>query len=328
MEIVVLGLDGCIGSGFVGLTDILWFAQRSIVNAVGGEAPFRVVAASLDGKGIVDGHGRHFEVDTTFEAISSCDAIIIPGFVPGDKGELPRMSSYGSIAAWIRYQHARGALVCGSCNGVFLLGEAGLLDGRRCTTSWWRHDELKRRYPRANAVWGAPLTDDHRVVTAGGPLSWVDLALHVIRALCGADAARIAGDFTVVDTVPSTQAVYIPLGHLAASNPFLMEAERAVRLAGETPLSAQDLARTLATSERTLHRRLKQASGESPKTFINRVRFETARTLLETGAQSVKEVAAGAGYADEASFRRNFRRYSGMTPGAFRSWARTRRAAQ
>lgn len=328
MEIVVLGLEGCLGSGFVGLTDILWFAQRSIVNGTGGSAPFRVTTASLDGKAVVDGHGRRFDADTAFGAIPACDAILVPGFLPGNKGELPAVSSHAAAAAWIRYHHARGALVGASCNGVFLLGEAGLLDGRRCTTSWWRHDELKRRYPRANTLWGAPLTDDRRVVTSGGPLSWIDLALYAIRALCGAEAARIAGDFTVVDTVPSTQAVYIPPGHLAASNPFLMEAEHAVRRAGEKPLSARELARALGASERTLHRRLKQASGESPKAFINRVRFETARTLLETGAQPIKEVAAGAGYADEASFRRNFRRYSGMTPGAFRAWAKSRRASQ
>ena len=163
------------------------------------------------------------------------------------------------------------------------------------------------------------------MVTAGGPLSWIDLSLHVIRALCGADAAKTAADFAVVDTVPSTQSIYVPAGHLAASNPFLLEAEHVVRQAGEEPLTARGLARALGTSERTLHRRLEQASGETPKRFIDRVRFETARTLLESSATSVKQLAATSGYADETSFRRAFQRYSGMTPGAYRTWVRARR---
>jgi len=324
MKIVVAGSDGCLASAFIGLVDILWLAQRAIGDGANGEAPFSVVTASHDGRAVIDGHGRRLEVDTAFEAIPACDAILLPGFVPDGKRRPPSLSGFGTAAAWIRHHHARGALACGSCSGVFLLGEAGLLDGRRCTTTWWLHDEMKRRYPRADAAWGAALIEDRRVVSAGGPLSWIDLALHVIRTLCGPDAARTAADFAVVDTTPSTQAVYIPAGYLAGSDPFLLEAERVVRHAGAEPLSARDLARRLATSERTLHRRLKLSSGESPKGFIDRVRFETARTLLETSARSVKQVAAGAGYADEGSFRRTFRRFSGMTPGAYRSWIRTR----
>jgi transcriptional regulator GlxA family with amidase domain len=292
----------------------------------GQPPPFRVLTVSFDGLPFEDGHGRRFEVDRSFDEIKSCGAIIVPGYVCDGADHLLSTPSVGAAAAWIRRQHALGALICGSCNGVFLLGEAGLLDGRRCTSTWWRHDELKSRYPRAGAAWGAPLIEDRHVVTAGGPLSWIDLSLHVIRALCGADAAKTAADFTVLDTVPSRQTIYVPQGHLAASNPFLLEAERVVRQAGERSLTAQDLARALGTSERTLHRRLKQSSGETPKGFIDRVRFETARTLLEITEHSVKRLAASSGYADETSFRRAFQRYSGMTPGAYRTWARARRA--
>lgn len=324
MQIVVLGLNGCLGSGFVGLMDILWLAQRAIVNHLGGEAPFRLASVGCEGNFFLDGRGRRFSADATLDEIAACDAILVPGFTPDANGDLPPMSAFGAAAAWIRNRHSRGALVYGSCNGVFLLGEAGLLDGRRCTTTWWRHDELQRRYPRAAAQWGATLIEDRRVVTAGGPLSWIDLALHAIRTLCGAEAARIAADFTVVDTAPSTHAHYIPPGHLAASNPLVIEAEHVVRQSGSTPLGAADLARALATSERTLHRRLKEATGETPKNFIDRIRIQTTRTLLETSAKSIKELAAGAGFTDEASFRRAFRRYAGMAPGAYRGRARSK----
>lgn len=325
MEIVVLGYDGCLGSGLIGAVDMLMLSRR-VISRAGEPMPYAVSTASFDGRGVEDGIGRLLEIDKSFDQIAACAAIIVPGYICEGGDSFPVTPALGAAAAWIRRQHALGAIVCGSCNGVFLLGEAGLLDGRRCTTTWWRHDELKTRYPRADTAWGAALIDDARVVTAGGPLSWIDLSLHVLRALCGAKAAKTAADFTVVDTTPSTQSIYIPPGHLAASNPFLLEAEHIVRQAGEESLTAQGLARALGTSERTLHRRLKLESGETPKNFIDRVRFESARLLLENTAHSVKQLAASSGYADETSFRRAFQRYSGMTPGAYRTWARARRS--
>jgi len=325
MKLVVIGSDGCLASGFIGLLDILWLAGRAINNGEKSKKHFQVISASVDGKPVVDGHGRRLDVDRALKSIATCDAILVPGYVPDENGRPPDLAALAPVATWIRRQHARGALVYASCSGVFLAGEAGLLDGRKCTTTWWLHDEMKQRFPRAEAAWASALVEDRRVVTAGGPLSWIDLALHVVRKLYGPESARIAADFAVVDIAPSSQAIYIPAGHLAAANLFLTEAERIVRMAGKMPLNARDLAERLSTSERTLHRRLQQISGESPKNFIDRIRFETAKTLLETGVESLKHVAANAGYSDDASFRRMFKRLSGMTPGAYRVWFRARR---
>ena len=171
IKIVVAGIDGCLGSAFIGLTDTLTLARDAIMRTTGVEAPFQMVTASAGGAGIIDGFGHRFEVATSFEEISSCDAILAPSFQPDETGQAPSMSNLSGVAAWIRRQHSRGALVCGAGTGVFLLGEAGLLDGRRCTTGWRGIDELKRRYPRADAARGATLIEDRRVVTAGAPLA-------------------------------------------------------------------------------------------------------------------------------------------------------------
>ncbi len=115
-----------------------------------------------------------------------------------------------------------------------MLGEAGLLNGRKCTTTWWLYDELKRRYPRANAIWGNALTEDNRIVTAGGPLSWIDVALHVVRQLEGTEAARIAAEFAVVDTTPPARAVYMPTAHLSRPDSILPGAEFFIRQEAST----------------------------------------------------------------------------------------------
>lgn len=331
-KIVIAGISGCLGSAFLGLTDVLTLARRALLRAAAPSQnaadPFYVVAASADGQAIRDSAGVTFTVATSFEEVASCDAIIVPSFAPDANGKAPDMSSLGATSGWLRRHHVRGALIAGCGSGVFLLGEAGLLDGRRCTTSWWHHEELKRRYPRIDAAWGARLIEDRRIVTAAGPLSWIDVALHVVRALCGVDAARIAADFTLGETAPTRGAPRGAPTYNASvigegADALVAEAEQMVRQF-DGAISAQQLARALSTSERTLHRKLKHASGESPKTFIDRIRVETARMLLETSVKPVKELAASAGFADEASFRRAFRRFAGMAPSAYRVWARAR----
>lgn len=327
MDIAVLGYDDCLGLGFIGATDLLLLSRRMLKRKDGPE-PFNVVTVSYDGAPIRDGIGRSHPVEASFATLDNCAAVLIPPFVCDGGHAIPPTPAISAAAGWLRRQHALGAVLAASCNGVFLLGEAGLLDGRRCTTTWWRHDELKARYPRSDAARGAALIEDGRVVTAGGPMSWIDLSFNLIRRLCGAEAAKKAADFTVVDAVPSTQTIYIPPGYLTASNSFLLEAEHIVRQAGDEPLTSTQLARAVGVSERTLHRRLKGAAGETPKQFMDRVRFETARMLLETTKNSVKQLASASGYADETSFRRAFRRYAGMTPGAYRSWSQTRRGVK
>lgn len=328
MKVVILGFDGCMPSAMIGLLDMFALAQLAVsrAGASGDSATlqeWQVLSASVDGKPLRDGRGGEVAVDMAATEIRSCDAVLVPGLVPGLDG-LPRRSpEMRQVGAWLRAQHAHGALIGGSCAGVFVLGEAGLLDGRRCTTTWWFHDELKQRYPKADFIWGSPLLEDRRIVSAGGPLSWVDLALHCIRVLAGPDVARTTADFAVTDNAPLNHVIFAPDGYLRTRDPFVLEAENIVR---QTPdlLTTSTLAGLLATSERTLHRRLKTLLGESPKAFIIRVRLETARVLLEKKASNVKRIAQQSGYADESSFRRAFTRFVGMSPNAYRHWVQQR----
>ncbi|NKF24359.1 GlxA family transcriptional regulator [Solimonas marina] len=322
MHIVLLALDGNLPSGLVGLADVFWLAGKaSALQPDAPSWPCEVILASLDGRAVTDGRGRPLRVDAALKDIPHADAVLVPGLMPAGDGLPPRNAQTAEAATWLRQQHAHGAWVLGSCSGVFVLGEAGLLNGRRCTTTWWLNDELKHRFPRCDAAWGSALIEDGRVVTAGGPLSWIDLALHTIRVLVGPQAARTAADFAVIDTAPLAQSVYVPPGHVQARDPFLVAAEIAVRShRAAVPLTPCALAAQLATSERTLHRRLKRLGQAAPKGFIARVQLETARTLLETSRTAVKAVAQNCGWRDEGSFRRAFVRHTGMTPTAYRAW--------
>ena len=152
------------------------------------------------------------------------------------------------------------------------------------------------------------------MITTGGPLSWIDLALHVIKRTAGAEIAKLAADVSVADTVPMPQMIYAPCGYVNAADPLLLQAEEIMRHASPG-MTAEALAGALNLSEQTLHRRLEQLTNESPKGFMTRVRIEMACVLLETPGASVKQVAQQCGYCDETAFRRAFIQLAGMTPG-------------
>lgn len=307
----------------MGINDLLALSGLNFVQKSEDKTPSKigwkpkVILANHDGRPIIDGHGRTFDVDSDFDSISDCDAVLVPGFIPNGQGHPPQTITDAKTHTWLRTRYKQGTLMCGSCSGVFALGEAGILNNRRCTTTWWLHDELKQRFPRANAEWASELIDDNGIITAGGPLSWVTITLHIVKKLAGIETAKVVADFSVVDAIPKSQNLYVPEGYQASKNLFLEKAEYAIRKAHYQAMSAPDLAKVMAVSERTLNRKLKELMGETPKAFIDGIRISHACTLLLTTNKSVKEIALSLGYSDDAVFRRLFKQKMKMAPSIY-----------
>lgn len=323
-SIVILSINGALPSGLMGIKDVMALSGLSFIQKHEGSTSThkvdwnpKVIFASHDGKPIKDGHGRLFEVDSDLDSIDYCDAVLVPGFIPNEEGRPPHSIANSNTQSWLNSRYQQGALMCGSCSGVFALGEAGILDGKRCTTTWWLHDELKQRFPKANAEWASELIDDKGVISAGGPLSWVTIALHIVKKLAGTETAKVVADFSVTDAIPKSQNLYVPEGYQASRDPFLAKAEHAIRKAHYQAMNAKDLSKVMAVSERTLNRRLKELTGETPKAFIDSVRISHACTLLITSNKSVKEIAFSLGYSDDGVFRRLFKQKMKITPSNY-----------
>lgn len=332
MRIGIVAVEGSLLSAITGLADLFWMTGQALRVPPAGasyglpdqpELNFETTIASADGKALRDPQGRLIPVDTSFRELTQCDVALATGMALGPDGLPPVSASVREAAAWLRERHREGALVGAACAGTFVLGEAGLLDGRRCTTTWWLHHAFRQRFPKARPVWGTAVEEQDRIITTGGPLSWVDLALHVIRREAGVDVARLAADISVADSLPLPQLVYAPRGFVNAADPLLLQAEQKVRHASPG-LTAEALAGALGLSERTLHRRLKGLTNESPKGFITRVRIEMACVLLDRPGASIKQVALQCGYGEETSFRRAFGQLTGMTPADYRRWSNGR----
>lgn len=169
------------------------------------------------------------------------------------------------------------------------------------------------------------MQQDDRVITVGGPMTWVDLGLFALRRFCGEEVAKVTADFAVIDNTPVTQAAYAPQGFIAQQSPLLLQAESIIRAApGRVSVAA--LAEELNMSSRTLARRLKQLTGETPVALINRVRLDLVRVMLESQAMPAKQAADFAGYRDESAFRRAFKQQYGRTPGEYVAWFAARQA--
>lgn len=171
-------------------------------------------------------------------------------------------------------------------------------------------------------MWGKVLAEQDNIITAGGPLSWVDLAIYVVSHHAGKELAKLTADMAVADSQPLSQQLYAPAGFLNSRHPLLIKAEHLVRYQNPA-ITVEQLAAALNLTPRTLNRRMIALIQESPKNFITRVRIETASLLLESPDQTVSQVASACGYGDETAFRRAFSRIMGMSPGNYRERVKT-----
>lgn len=324
MRVGLLALPGSMRSALAGLADMFWLANQVIVQnpsvnpELSRDKPvFDVRTITADGQPVRDVQGRIIESDGSFNEPDSFGLIIASGMQLDEQRYPSDRAAVASAADWIRRKYSEGSCVAAACAGGFVLGEAGLLNGRICTTTWWLYPTFAERYPMAKPVWGKALAEQDNVITAGGPLSWVDLAIHVVRSHAGSELAKLTADMAVADSQPLSQQIYAPAGFLNSRHPLLTKAENLLRYQNPA-MTVEQLAAALNMTTRTLNRKMKKLVQESPKDFITRVRIETASVLMESPGKTISQIASACGYGDETAFRRAFSTVMGMSPGSFR----------
>jgi transcriptional regulator GlxA family with amidase domain len=233
---------------------------------------------------------------------------------PAETGRFPE-----ELLAALRRAVDRGAWVLSVCSGVFVLGEAGLLDGRRCTTHWRHAAELSRRYPRAIVDPDVLYVDEEPVITSAGTGAGIDACLHLVRKVQGSRVANgIARRMVVPPHRDGGQAQYInrPLGE--SSNGSLAPVLDWMALHLDQPLSIADLAAHAHMSPRTFARKFTQETGTTPLRWLTSQRVLLAQQLLEDTDETVDAIAEHAGFGNAAALRHHFRAWRDTTPDAYR----------
>jgi transcriptional regulator GlxA family with amidase domain len=256
--------------------------------------------------------GFDLHVDHDLAAAASADLVCI---APKRDYLEPSPEVVESVLA----AHARGAFVFAHCSAAFILGEAGLLDGRRCTTHWRHVDELAERYPRALVDQDVLYVQDGTIVTGAGSAAGLDAALHLMRQQFGARTAAAAARRMVVPPHRSGgQAQFIaravPDCDAETLGPLLAWI---VENLGDD-LSVDELARRSHMSPRTFARRFRAETGTTPHSWVTAQRVQAAEELLELTDHSVDWIADEVGFGNAATLRHHFTRSRGVSPQQYR----------
>jgi transcriptional regulator GlxA family with amidase domain len=236
------------------------------------------------------------------------------------------------LTEWIRQQYKNGASIYSACSGAIMLAETGLLDGCEATSHWGYQDMFSKRYP---AVHFRPEPNlvfadvEGRIVTAGGTTSWHDLAVHIIsRYASPGEALRIAKVYLLKWHGEGQ----LPYAALVRRNPH---ADSLVRKCedwlGKHYRETDAIRQVISTAgipERTLKRRFKTATGSTLIDYLQNLRVEEAKRLLETGRTAVDDISVAVSYEDPSFFRRLFKRRTGLTPSQYRRMFQPVAAAQ
>lgn len=223
---------------------------------------------------------------------------------------LERPDVRDGVAA-LRAAAAGKTKVGAACIGTFLLAETGLLDNHEATTTWWLAPLFRQRYPRVRLDPARMLVRSGTLVTTGAALSHIDLALWVIRQE-SPSLADLTARYLIIDPRPS-QSAYALSDHLAHSDPLVERFETWTRQHLSEGITIEEAAHAIATSKRTLARRLQAVLGRTPLAYVQDLRVERAVHLLRTTSLGLDAIAAQVGYADGITLRTLLRKRLGRT---------------
>jgi transcriptional regulator GlxA family with amidase domain len=248
------------------------------------------------------------------------DIVIVPSLLVPD-GSWVR-DRYPELVAWLRHVHESGGMLCSACSGVLLIAETGLLAGRSATIHPAYARTFTENFPDVRLrVDQVLITTGERqeLVMSGASASWHDLVLYLVARHVGPTAAQAVAKFMLLQWHTDGQGPYVPFdpphGH---GDAIVLEAQEWLRVHYAVAAPVTELVARSGLPERTFKRRFTTATGYSPIAYVQHVRVEEAKRRLERTSAAVDEISYAVGYEDPASFRRLFKRITGIAPGAYR----------
>ena len=289
-----------------------------------GDAPktttFLPRLVTFDGEPYRDLHGIEIRPHGALADFPEPDIVIIPELAMDPWKPIP--NSFAPVADWLREVHGRGAILASMCSGSVLLAETGLLHGEEATSHWGYCEAIKSRHPaiimRKERVL-VPAGEGHRLITTGGFAAWHDLLLYLVGRVIGPEESRRLAKLFLLDWHMDGQLPFAALTVGRKHDDAVVSAAQvwaADNYRTANPVAA--MAEASGLTERSFLRRFRKATGQSPLEYIQTLRIEEAKQLLETSDDPLDDIAAEVGYTEPAAFRHLFRKLVGITPSAYR----------
>jgi len=323
VEALIVALPESAGSAIYGLVDVfastgtLW---RELVGDEPGRRLIRPKIVSLSRDPFRCGNGIPVNPELTIGEKSKSDIIVVPELWLAPDDDLKQR--YPELKEWLRQRYRAGNTIYSACSGAVLLAASGLLNGKLATSHWGYTDLFRRSFPdvrfipEPNIVFADPTG---RIVTAGGATSWHDLAIHIISRHCSPGEALHIAKVYLLQWHSDGQLPFASLVRRRAhADATVRQAEDWLRKHFSEPHAVATVVAKCGIAERSLKRRFAAATGSTVIGYVQNLRIEAAKRLLETGDRSSDDIASAVGYENPAFFRKLFKRCTGLTAGQYR----------
>jgi transcriptional regulator GlxA family with amidase domain len=320
-HVSLVALPDCVVSTLFGIYDVMnAIALMGSSNPGLGAAPFHVeIVGETTGRlGLASGVA--IDVQRAIETIQTSDIVMVPSILLGSEGW--KKNRYPQMIDWLRRMHARGAVLCSACSGVFLLAETGLFDGNHASVHFGYASAFSSAFPavhvqaeRVLVVSGAA----DELVCSGASTSWHDLVLYLIARYAGSTVAQEVARMFALQWHEDGLTPYIVFeGKLDHGDGEIQGAQQWLSTHFSIANPVEEMIKRSKLAGRTFKRRFVGATGIAPIAYVQRLRIEDAKRRLERTEASVEEISWQVGYEDAAFFRRLFKRTTGLSPGAYR----------
>ncbi len=317
-KVSILIMEQSLPSGIAGLLDIFKMAGACWDKSTGFglKKLFDVEIVSDDGKPIHFSDSFIFKPDNAVDDAKECDLIMVPssGYSPDT------LCGYSDkIIQWLREHHKKGTLIASGCTGAFVLAEAGILNGRVATTHWGYSDLFIERFPDVHLSPDKMITEDGNLFCSGGGSAGIDLCLHILERYCGQSVANRCAKILLLERGRDNQKQFSIFHKKKAHNDSdIIKAQNWIEQYYDNNFQIDDLSSHVGMSIRNFKRRFKNATGDSPLVYIQKLRIEAAKKILESKTSGIEEIANHVGYDDVGFFRKLFLRYAGVSPSVYR----------
>jgi transcriptional regulator GlxA family with amidase domain len=297
LHFVVVAVDGCFASAVYGPLELVQGCQR-LQAALPELPPCAITTEVLSPNGalFLSTSGYRHPVDGGLKDLPEGSVILVPGFGLPHADALPKfLDATRPLGTWLKRQHAAGHTIVGSFTGNFLLAEHDLLRHGKATTYWLYADAFRERYPHLALELDTVLIEDERVFSVGGAVCGVDAVLTIIERFIGRDAARLCTKLLVLETRRPSELRYEKRQPTLRNDRLVDRAVSWIRGNLHAPIT-----------------------GEGVQAFIQRLRIDRAKLLLETSTLPIERILDRVGYQDKSAFARQFKRHTQLTPNQYR----------
>lgn len=312
----------CDPSIIYGVFDTLWAAGRMWDNFPGGNATglFEPRLVGVEDCPLKLITGVSIVPQDTIKAVRKTDVVFVPNVLIS-ASQSPR-SLDRKLIGWIKRMHRQGAQLYAACGGAIVLAEAGLLDGQEATTHWSYAPLFRKHYPNVTLRIERILVQSgaaQSLYCGGGASSWQDLTLLLVAKHGGTQEAIRMSKLFLYQWHRDGQLPYVSMTqNVNHGDAIILSCQQWIAKHYDRQDVIAQLVRQSGLPKRSFDRRFRAATGYSPLSYVQTLRVEEAKQMLETGSLTAEKIGRDVGYEDAASFRRLFRKLTGITPGEYR----------